>query len=88
MLRFVVSERDPGVTNWLECTGHRRGYLQIRWQRTSREFTAADGPSVEVVPFDEVPCAPAVRPVGVGRRVACARIRRRARPPSANRMLG
>ena len=54
MLRFVVSERDPGVANWLECTGHRRGYLQIRWQRTSREFTAADGPTVEVVPFDEV----------------------------------
>ena len=54
MLRFVVSERDPGVTNWLECTGHRRGYLQIRWQRTSREFTPADGPSVEVVPFGEV----------------------------------
>ncbi len=54
MLRFVVSERDPGVTNWLECTGHRRGYLQIRWQRTSREFSAADGPSVEVVPFADV----------------------------------
>jgi hypothetical protein len=54
MLRFVVSERDPGVTNWLECTGHRRGYLQIRWQRTSREFTAADGPRVELVPFAEV----------------------------------
>ncbi len=54
MLRFVVSERDPGVTNWLECTGHRRGYLQIRWQRTSREFSAADGPTVELVPLDEV----------------------------------
>ena len=22
-IRFVVSERDPGVANWLECTGHR-----------------------------------------------------------------
>jgi hypothetical protein len=53
-LRFVVSEREPGVANWLECTGHRRGYLQIRWQRTVREFSPADGPSVEVVPFDEV----------------------------------
>ena len=54
MLRFVISEQNPGVANWLECTGHRRGYLQIRWQRTSREFTAADGPVVEVVPFAEV----------------------------------
>ena len=54
-IRFVVSERDPGVANWLETTGHRRGYLQIRWQRTSREYTAADGPTVEVVDFDELP---------------------------------
>ena len=54
-IRFVVSERDPGVANWLECTGHRRGYLQIRWQRTAREFTPADGPEVEVVKVDELP---------------------------------
>ena len=26
MLRFVISERDPGVANWLETTGHPRGY--------------------------------------------------------------
>jgi len=55
MMRFVVSERDPGIANWLECTGHRRGYLQIRWQRTSREFTPEDGPRVEKVRVDELP---------------------------------
>jgi hypothetical protein len=54
-LRFVVSERDPGVANWLETTGHRRGYLQIRWQRTSRDYTPADGPTVEVVDFEDLP---------------------------------
>jgi hypothetical protein len=53
-IRFVVTERNPGVANWLECTGHQRGYLQIRWQRTSRKFTAADGPEVEVVKVDEL----------------------------------
>jgi hypothetical protein len=55
MLRFVVTEQNPGVTNWLETTGHPRGYLQIRWQRTAREFTPADGPTVEKVPFAELP---------------------------------
>jgi hypothetical protein len=55
MLRFVVAERDPGLTNWLETTGHSRGYLQIRWQRTSREFTAADGPQVEKVLLADLP---------------------------------
>lgn len=54
LLRFVVAERDPGIANWLECTGHPRGYLQIRWQRTSREFTTMDGPQVEVVRFAEI----------------------------------
>jgi hypothetical protein len=53
-IRFVVSERDPGLANWLECAGHERGYLQIRWQRTSREFTAADGPVVEEIAFSEL----------------------------------
>jgi hypothetical protein len=54
-MRFVVSERDPGVANWLERTGHRRGYVQIRWQRLSRELKPADGPEVEVMPVDDLP---------------------------------
>jgi len=54
-LRFVISERNPGVANWLETTGHSRGYLQIRWQRTSREFTPADGPQVEKVLVADLP---------------------------------
>jgi hypothetical protein len=54
-MRFVVSERNPGVANWLECTGHRRGYIQLRWQRLSRELTADDGPTAEVVDFDALP---------------------------------
>lgn len=55
MIRFVISERDPGVANWLECTGHRRGYVQLRWQRLSRDLTPADGPAVELMQIDEVP---------------------------------
>jgi hypothetical protein len=48
-IRFVVSERDPGLANWIERTGHARGYLQIRWQRLSRDLKPSDGPIVEVV---------------------------------------
>ena len=53
-LRFVISERDPGVANWLELTGHRRGYVQIRWQRLTRDLTLQDGPQVQVIPFAEI----------------------------------
>jgi hypothetical protein len=54
MMRFVISERDPGVVNWLERTGHDRGYLQLRWQRLTRDLTMDDGPTVQVVPFAEI----------------------------------
>lgn len=53
-VRIVVTDQNPGVTNWVETLGHRRGYLQFRWQRLSREMTSADGPTVEVVDFDAI----------------------------------
>lgn len=57
MVRIVVADQSPGVTNWVETVGHRRGFLQFRWQRVSRELTDADGPTVEVVDIDKVPAA-------------------------------
>jgi hypothetical protein len=56
-IRIVVADRNPGVTNWVETLGHRRGILQFRWQRVSRALTDADGPTAELVAFDEVPGA-------------------------------
>ena len=54
MLRYVISERDPGLANWLELTGHSQGVMMMRWQRLSGDLGAEDGPRVEVVPFDEL----------------------------------
>lgn len=54
-IRIVVSDTDPGITNWVETLGHRRGFLQFRWQRVSRELTEADGPTVELVDVADVP---------------------------------
>jgi hypothetical protein len=56
-IRIVVTDQNPGVTNWVETLGHRRGFLQFRWQRVSRQLTEADGPSVELVDFNAVPAA-------------------------------
>jgi len=53
-IRYVISATSPGVINWLDTTGHRRGYLQYRWQRVSRELGEADGPTVEVVDIADV----------------------------------
>jgi hypothetical protein len=55
MVRIVVADQNPGVTNWVETLGHRRGFLQFRWQRVSRQLTEADGPKVELVNIDALP---------------------------------
>lgn len=53
-LRYVVSERDPGLANWLEACGHPQGVMMLRWQRLSRDLSETDGPKAEVVGFDEL----------------------------------
>ncbi len=30
-VRFVVARNDPGVPNWLDTAGHRRGTIGVRW---------------------------------------------------------
>ena len=62
LMRFVISERPPGVregrpspiANWLETTGHRTGPIMLRWQRIDPAGGDVPGPSVEVVPVDDV----------------------------------
>ncbi len=55
-MRFVISQENPGIANWLETTGHRTGSMMLRWQRLERDLTQdADGPTIEIVPFADVP---------------------------------
>lgn len=62
VMRFVISEQPPALldgspapaANWLETTGHRTGPIMLRWQQLTRALSAADGPTVEVVPVSEV----------------------------------
>jgi hypothetical protein len=51
VFRYVISERNPGIANWLETTGHAAGVMMLRWQRLTRPLDASDGPRVSVVPF-------------------------------------
>lgn len=55
MIRMVIAHRDPGVTNWVETTGRRRGILQFRWQRSDAPIDGSLGPTCEVVDLAEVP---------------------------------
>lgn len=55
LLRYVISEGNPGVANWLETTGHRTGPMMLRWQRLERDLGPDDGPTVEKVKLADVP---------------------------------
>jgi hypothetical protein len=87
-IRIVVTDRNPGVTNWVETLGHRKGFLQFRWQRVSRQLTEADGPTVELVDFDKIPASmPYYETNKISEEDWRARIAER-QLQIANRMLG
>lgn len=87
-IRIVVSESNPGITNWVETLGHRRGFLQFRWQRVSRQLTDADGPTVQLVDVDALAAAlPYHEHNKISEADWRARIARR-QIQIANRMLG
>lgn len=75
-LRIVVSPRDPGVRNWLDTAGHRRGVIQGRWT----ECDSQPMPEIRKVKLAEVRGAlPAdVATVTPEERQAIIRERRRA----------
>ena len=50
VFRFVVAHADPGVHNWLDTTGLRRGILILRYHTATQLHV----PVTRVVPFDEV----------------------------------
>jgi hypothetical protein len=50
VLRVVVCESDPGVQNWLDASGHRRGIIMWRWLQCS-DYPM---PTVERVPVNQV----------------------------------
>ncbi len=46
----VLAHRDPGVANWLDTGGNRRGAAIVRWVRAD----SAPVPAMRVVPFDSL----------------------------------
>ena len=50
----VVSHRDPGIRNWLDTEGHRRGLIMMRWQGLDKPLPEALYPQAELVDFDSI----------------------------------
>jgi len=59
VFRAVISQRDPGVPNWLDPQGHAQGTLFGRYLRT-RDMPE---PVLRAVPFEELlHCLPEATP--------------------------
>ena len=82
LIRYVISEQNPGIANWLETTGHRTGPIMLRWQRLTRDLSEDDGPTVEVVALDDVPSR---LPHYDEARISPSGVRRSDRRPAARR---
>ncbi|MCF8603115.1 hypothetical protein L5I01_07030 [Gordonia sp. HY442] len=88
MIRLVISANDPGVVNWVETTGRRRGILQFRWQRVDEPVGPELGPTCVVVDDADVPDhLPFYDENRIDAAGWAARIAERQRA-FANRMLG
>jgi hypothetical protein len=80
VFRGVVAHQDPGVANWLDTDGNRRGPGMVRWVRaddapvpTTRvvkfaDLEAALAPSTPRVTPDERQAVLAARRAGIRRR--------------------
>jgi hypothetical protein len=50
VVRVVISSKDPGVANWLDCAGHSNGAILLRCVRTD----TAPVPTTRVVKFGDL----------------------------------
>jgi hypothetical protein len=50
----VISHRDPGIPNWLDTGGHRRGLIMMRWQGLDAALPEAVHPRAQLVDFADL----------------------------------
>lgn len=46
-ITVVLSNRDPGIGNWIDAGGLREGIVMLRWQRLAPADPASGGPAVD-----------------------------------------
>lgn len=50
----VISHRDPGIANWLDTGGHRRGLIMMRWQGLPAPLAERQQPQAQLVPLADL----------------------------------
>ncbi|MCZ6830673.1 MAG: DUF1214 domain-containing protein [Gammaproteobacteria bacterium] len=50
----VISHKDPGIHNWLDTEGHRRGLIFMRWQGLLEDLPESQQPRARLVDFERL----------------------------------
>jgi len=50
----VISHKDPGIHNWLDTEGHRRGLIMMRWQGLTEPLPESLYPQATLVAFEQI----------------------------------
>lgn len=73
--RYVISNNDPGVPNWLDMAGHQQALISIRWQGIGADLPQAPRSRVislqvlrEYLPMDEAVVTAAARQLQLAQR--------------------
>ncbi len=72
---IILSEQDPGTTNWLQAAGHEEGHIAVRWQLTEGQLPI---PECQVVKVAEVKSITSLLEISPGQRLAQKSLHREA----------
>lgn len=53
-IRYVISNEDPGIANWLEAGRNKDGYILMRWQGIQSALVAANQPVAKLVALKDL----------------------------------
>ena len=75
VFRAVISQRDPGIANWLDTSGATQGCITYRWNQAG----SSPVPTLRLIPFAELEGSLDDRWIRIspGKRSDVLRIRRR-----------
>ncbi len=54
LCQVVISEQDPGITNWLDTEGHQQGLIFLRWQGLEALPSGTQAPTVRRIKLAEL----------------------------------
>lgn len=53
-IRYVISQKDPAIQNWLDTEGFKRGVILMRFDGLDRPLSKSESPTAQLVKFSDL----------------------------------